>query len=349
VTNRNTIIRRQFIKQISALGVSGFIGFDLFSNKMNLADLIVGHNSHRYKIDLTWGALDSNLYPVNDCHEMVQDSKGRIVLLTNHTKNNVIIYDKKGQLQEVWGTDFPGAHGLTLHVEGGEDFLYISDNERHEVIKTTIDGKVVKVFSCPVESDHYDKIEDYIPTETAVTKNGDIYVADGYGSQYILHYSPSGELLNVFGGKGTEEKNFGNAHGICVDYRNNQESLLITDRMENKLKRFSMDGKLISTSHFPGAFICRPVVHGDNVYLATIWSGDGHENTGFVSILDKDNKIISAPCGSEPVYEKGVLKKMHQTLQVFKHPHDVCVDEDENLYVAQWNAGKSYPIKLIRI
>ncbi|MFK7775963.1 MAG: 6-bladed beta-propeller, partial [Saprospiraceae bacterium] len=111
-----------------------------FQNQ-KIKDLIIGHNSHKYKIDLNWGALNSDFHPVNDCHEMVQDSKGRIILLTNHTKNNVIIYDKSGKLIEVWGTDFPGAHGLTLNVENGEDFLYISDNERHEVIKTTIDGK----------------------------------------------------------------------------------------------------------------------------------------------------------------------------------------------------------------
>jgi hypothetical protein len=28
----------------------------------------------------------------------------------------------------------------------------------------------------------------YKPTETAIAPNGDIYVADGYGSQYILHF-----------------------------------------------------------------------------------------------------------------------------------------------------------------
>ena len=41
------------------------------------------------------GQLDFARYPVKDCHEMVQDSKGRIILLTNETKNNVIIYDKR--------------------------------------------------------------------------------------------------------------------------------------------------------------------------------------------------------------------------------------------------------------
>ena len=67
------------------------------------------------------------------------------------------------------------------------------------------------------------------------------------------------------------------------------------------------------------------------------------------SILNKKNQLISAPGGSMPVYENGKLKRMHQAVKVFQHPHDVCVDEDENLYVAQWNAGKTYPIKLIRV
>lgn len=344
------MIRRQFIKQMSAYGIGGMtVGNINFDFKKKIKDLVVGHNSHQYKIDMEWGALNSNLYPVSDCHEMVQDSKGRIVLLTNHTQNNVIIYDKKGKLLEVWGTNFPGAHGLTLNVEGGEDILYISDNERHEIIKTSIDGKLIEVFPCPLDNQFYEKKEQYIPTETAIAKNGDIYVADGYGLQHILHYNSKGKLLNVFGGRGDEEHNFDNAHGICIDTRNGKESLLITDRMKNKLKRFSMDGKLISITHLPGAYICRPVIHSDNVYLATIWSGDGSKGTGFVSILDKDNKLISAPCGSQPVYVNGKLLKMHQTLKVFQHPHDVCVDEDENLYIAQWNAGQSYPIKLIRI
>ena len=39
---------------------------------------------------------------------------------------------------------------------------------------------------------------------------------------------------------------------------------------------------------------------------------------------------------------------MLQEVAVFKHCHDVCVDEEENVYVCQWNADRSYPIKLHR-
>lgn len=344
------MIRRKFIKDISTYSLAGFASANSFGSLMHpYKDVVVGHGSHRYKIDMQWGALNANQYPVNDCHEMVQDSQGRIVLLTNHTKNNVIIYNKKGEVQEVWGTDFPGAHGLSLNVEGGEDVLYIADNNRHEVIKTSIDGKVIQVFKCPMETDHYENENQFVPTETAVAKNGDVYVADGYGMQYIIHYNAKGELLNVFGGRGKGNEHFDNAHGICIDTRGEKESLLITARMQNSLKRFSMDGTYLSRTDLPGAFICRPVIHGENVYMATIWSGDGSAETGFISILDKDNKLISAPCGSKPTYVNGKLQKLHQTLKIFKHPHDVCVDDDNNLYVAQWNAGKSYPIKMIRI
>ena len=342
--------RRGFIKKTTIASAGILASTPAVQMLATYKDAIIGHGDFRYKIDMSWGTLNAEKYPVNDCHEMVQDSKGRILLLTNHTKNNVIVYDKSGKLIEVWGTDYPGAHGLTLKVENGEDFLYISDNSRHEVIKTTIDGKVVRVFPYPKESGKYDKKEIYIPTETAIHDNGDVYVTDGYGEQYIMHYNAKGELLNTFGGRGDDDHLFNNAHGICIDHRDQSKpTLLITARQQNKLKRFTLSGEYLESYDLPGAYICRPVIHKENVYLATIWSNDGSEGTGFISILDEHNKLVSAPGGCTPEYENGQLNKMYQTLKVFTHPHDVCIDEDENLYVAQWNSGKTYPIKLLRV
>ncbi|VXB66702.1 NHL repeat-containing protein [Maribacter litoralis] len=342
--------RRTFIKNTATASAGILTCSSVGANILEYKDAIIGHGSHRYKIDLNWGALNPNYYPVNDCHEMVQDSKGRILLLTNNTKNNIIVYDRSGNLLEAWGTDYPGAHGLTLNVENGEDFLYIADNNRHEVIKTTIDGKVVQVFLYPKESGKYIAKEQYIPTETTIAENGDVYIADGYGAQYIMRYNAKGKLLQTFGGRGDEDHLFNNAHGICIDTRGGKSpELLITARQQNKLKRFTMDGEFIASIDLPGAYICRPVIKGENVYLATIWSGDGSDGTGFISILDKNNKLISAPGGCTPVYGENGLEPMYQSIKIFTHPHDVCVDDDDNLYVAQWNSGKTYPIKLNRI
>lgn len=329
---------------MAALGMPGLMSFS------TPGDLVIGHGSHRYKVDLNWGRLDSGRYPVNDCHEMVQDSKGRIYLLTNHTQNNVLIYDPSGKLLGSWGTEFPGAHGLTISDEGGEEFLYITDTERHEVIKTTLEGRVVLVLPFPQDAGKYADASAYLPTETAIAANGDIYVADGYGSQFVIHYSATGELLNVFGGNGMAQHQLTNAHGICIDARNpNDVHLLVTDRMRQRLNRYSMNGEYLDSIALPGACICRPVIKDQFIYLATIWSGTGAANTGFISILDENNQLISAPGGSVPEYVDGQLQAMQQALRVFKHPHDVCIDKDDNLYVPQWNAGKTYPIKLIRV
>ena len=38
---------------------------------------VIGHGSHKYKVHQGWGNLDASKFPVNNCHEMVQDSKGQ--------------------------------------------------------------------------------------------------------------------------------------------------------------------------------------------------------------------------------------------------------------------------------
>lgn len=298
---------------------------------------------------MNWGLLDKLQYPVKDCHEMVYTKDKRIIMLTNETKNNVIIYNKDGKLVDSWGKTYPGAHGLTLSDEGGEEYLYITDTVRHEVIKTDLKGREIWVLPFPRETEKYRNPEEYLPTETAISAEGDLYVADGYGSQYIIHYDNHGNIKNIFGGKGQAEDKFNNAHGIAIDTRAGKEVLLITARAQNKLKYFSLDGNYLSTINLNGAYICRPVIKGENVFLATIWSGDGTPNTGFISILDKEDKLISAPGGDQPQYTNNELSPMHQALEIFRHPHDVCIDEDEDLYVCQWNAGRTYPIKLYRV
>jgi hypothetical protein len=325
------------------------LGFIPFASNVYSKDLIIGHGDFRYKVDAKWGELNRDKHPVKDCHEMVQDQSGRIILLTNDTRNNVLIYNRAGKLLSSWGNSFPGAHGLTLKNEGGEDFLYLTDTELGEVIKTTLAGRVVLRIPDPVLKNDDQQIRPFSPTETAVAENGDIYVADGYGSQYIYVYDQQGNLKQEFGGPGPGEDQFYNAHGITIDERDGLPKLLITAREKNQLKYFDLAGNYLSTIDLPGAYICRPVIHRTEVYLATIWSNDKADNSGFISILDSNNQLVSAPGGREPRYNNGQLERMSQSLSLFKHPHDVCIDADDNLYIPQWNANQVYPMKLQRV
>ena len=336
--------RKNFIKN-SSLGLVGalYVPQVLIKEKV-----ILGHNNKRYKINTKWSRADVSRNPVNDCHEMVQDQKGRILLLTNETKNNVLIYNKNGKLLDTWGTEYPGAHGFTLFNENGTDTLFICDNNRHQVIKTTIDGRVLLTLDYPKETGMYTKPEEYVPTETAIAANGDIYVADGYGKDFIIQYDLNGKYIRHFGGRGKEDKHLQNAHGVCIDARNSKNpTLIVCSREQNSFKRFSMEGVYIETISLPGAWVCRPVIKGDYLYAAVLQSNNNQwKQSGFVTILDANNKVVSNLAGTEPVYKGNVPDEMFQTEKVFQYPHDVCIDDEENMYVAQWNSGKTYPYKL---
>ena len=339
--------RRNFIKQSSIVATAMAVMPSLKGFAAS-EETILGHNNKRYRLNTGWGKLDFSRYPVKDCHEMVQDGKGRIILLTNEIKNNVIIYNQSGKLITTWGSEYPGAHGLTLFNENGTEVLFICDNNRHQVIKTTLDGRVLLTLDYPKETGQYAKAEEYVPTETAIAANGDIYVADGYGKDFIIQYDYKGNYIRHFGGRGDGDKYLKNAHGVCIDNRNAlAPTLIVTSREQNAFKRYTMEGVYIDTIPLPGAWVCRPVIKGDYLYAAVLQSSSSlWKQSGFVTILDKDFKVVSNIAGSEPMYKNDTLQEMQQTTKTFQYPHDVCIDNDDNIYVAQWNSGNVYPYKL---
>ncbi|EIJ40743.1 hypothetical protein JoomaDRAFT_3813 [Galbibacter orientalis DSM 19592] len=367
------INRRNFVKNTVLIGTglatTASYGFH-FIKQLHLEDEIIGHGDYQYKVCRDWAQISRAHTSLLNCHEMQMDSKGRLLMLGDHTKNNMLVFDKSGKLLDAWGTRYPGGHGLTLNNEGGEDVLFIVDcgwwQDRNKkwhkqagvVHKTTIDGNLIFSLPDPHTIGVYNKDQIYMPTETAIGPNGDIYVADGYGSDYILQYSENGEFIRKWGGHSNEDENYNllNAHGVTIDYRDKNNPVLIcTSRTENCFKFFTLDGKFIKTVYLPGAMICRAVIDDDNIYTGVCWSEtrDGKKwikNTGFTTILDANNKVVSNPGGEKPVYKNGQLQKMYQSDKpVFAHGHDVLCDEDKNLYVCQWNAQGTPPIKLVRV
>jgi peptidylamidoglycolate lyase len=328
--------RRQFLG-ISAFGIASGVAFAANVTAVLAQDALLGHGDFKYRVVPGWGQLDPEKHPVRDCHGMVQDSQGRIILLTNHTANNVIVYDKAGNLLETWGTTYPGAHGLAIVNENGQDFLYITDHDRHQVFKTTMTGEEVMVLDFPKDG-RYTSADQYKPTDVAPIRNGDFFVCDGYGQNWIIKYDNPGEMMKIFGGK----EIFNTPHGACVDYRDpDNPVLIVTSRGEACLERFTLDGEHLDVIDLPGSQPCNIYPKGEHLFVP-------HLN-GFVSILDKDNKVVSNPGGSAPEYVDGKLQPMQQTTDTFMHPHSILVDDEDDVYVPQWNSGQTYPIKLERV
>lgn len=356
-----TLSRRKFTKVSLGAGAAALAFPNIIFGAKN-DELILGQDKFKYKQVKNWAVDNLANYPVNDCHEMVQDSKKRLIFCTNETKNNIIILDKSGKYIDSWGHDYPGAHGLTLSNENGEEFLFLTDTNKAEVYKLTLDGKTIITLGYPFESGVYKGQEQqkFYPTETAIAPNGDIYVADGYGSSYILVYDNKGKFKNIFGGNTGKADGLVQAHGVCIDTRDKKNPKVIcTSRSDNKYKIYTLDGKHLATYDFPGSYVCRPVIKGEVLYVPVIITrpdptvvDDWNSKSGFFMVLDKNYKILSAPGSNGFEYEGNTPKRMTQSADVkgiIKHVHDVCVDDEDSIYIPQWNSDKGYPLKFARV
>jgi hypothetical protein len=311
---------------------------------------ILGQGEFRYRVVPGWGVLGPDT-PVGNCHGIVCDGQGQVILLTDHTQNNVIVYDKAGKLVHKWGTMFPGAHGLSIVREGDRQVLFITDLKTHKVYKTTLDGKILNEWGWPKQTGKYDKEDDYRPSWTLHLPDGGFYVLDGYGRDYISHFDASGSLVKMFGGAEGGIRHWG-PHGGMVDLANPASpSLLIAMSDQQHLLRLSPDGEKLQQVDLPGGNPRQIRLHKNHYYVAHLadnWPKD-KSSRGFVSVLDQDLRVVSNIGGTRPVYDDaGLLQSMQHQEDVFLHPHDLIVDDDESLYVAQFASGNTYPIKLER-
>jgi hypothetical protein len=79
----------------------------------------------------------------------------------------------------------------------------------------------------------------------AIAPNGDFYVGDGYGSSHINQYNKDAQFIRTFGGLGKEPGRLDCPHGLWVDTRGDGAVLVVADRSNQRLQRFTLDGKHI--------------------------------------------------------------------------------------------------------
>jgi hypothetical protein len=328
---------------LSALSAAPFLHA---TDKAGAKRPVVGEGAYRYEVIHDWGELPRTIRYGNT-HGVVVDSQGHVYIhhtvhSTSESEDTMVVFDSKGKFVRSWGAEFKGgAHGLSLRKEGRQEFLYLCDTRRNLFLKTTLQGETVLRIEYPQESPAYavaagEQRKRYSPTNVALAPNGDIYIADGYGSSYINQYNASGQFIRTFGGKGKEQGQLDCPHGLVLDTRGPEPVLLVADRTNRRLQTFSLDGRSLGLSGQGEVKLpCHFDIHREKSGRRLLLVPDLEAR---VSLLDENNKAI-VHLGDDPSGKWGELRKKAREEFIpgkFICPHSACFDKDGNIFVVEW-------------
>jgi DNA-binding beta-propeller fold protein YncE len=289
------------------------------------AGVILGSGAHRYRVE-DWGKLPDG-WALNDVAAVVTDAKDNVYVF-NRGDHPMIVFDREGNFLRSWGEGvFHRAHGIHI---GPDESLYCTDDGDHTMRRCTLDGKVELEIGIPGRPAPFMSGEPFHRcTHTALSPDGDIYIADGYGNACVHKYSPDGKRLMSWGEPGTDPGQFNIVHNICCDL---DGWVYVADRENHRVQVFDGNGRYETqwnNLHRPcGLYMpaCRdPLCYigelGPGLAINRDWPNLGPR----LSIVTLDGKLV-ARLGDV---------RAGMALGQFNAPHGIAVDSRGDIYVGE--------------
>jgi DNA-binding beta-propeller fold protein YncE len=264
---------------------------------MAVAETIVGSGRYTYAVQEDWARLPED-WEIPAAAVTV-DSQDRVFCFNRSKEHPVIVLDREGNLLSSWGAgvfEFP--HSIRADEN---DNLWIVDRAREQALLFTPSGELLRELGTrgyrsdtgvPAEersSQAWRQVTHgggpfNLPCDIALTPEGEMFVADGYGNARVHRFAPDGSHRLSWGEPGGEPGQFRLPHGIWVDRRGR---VLVADRENDRVQIFDQDGKLLEiwpTQLIGPAFFY--VDSDDIVYVP-------EHNGGLVSVLTLDGQRLA--------------------------------------------------------
>ena len=300
--------------------------------------------AHEYTWISDWGRVGDGK-ELGNTHGCLVVTKAGNILANTDTEHAIVEFSPEGRIVRTWGKDFHGGtHGMCLRVEDGQEVLYLAHTRRHEVVKCTLDGKVLWTLGWPEASGIYQNEGQYNVTAVAVGPDGRIFAADGYGKSWVHLYDKERKYVKSFGGPGDAPGKLQTPHGLWLDTRGKEPLLLVCDRENHRLQWFTMDGEFVRSMDQDLRRPCNVTALADGGLAVA-------DLVGRVTILDsKDQLVCHLGDNPDPALraQNGVPRAKWKDGE-FLSPHGITVDAAGALYVMDWNflgrVTKLVPVK----
>lgn len=259
------------------------------------------------------------------------DRAGNVYISTD-TPRGILVFGPDGKYLRCFGPD--RIHGLHLQREADGEYLYAARPTAHEVLKIKTDGTVAWTLGYPEMAGIYASANEFNPTNIVALADGTIFVADGYGKNFIHKFDRNRKYVKSFGGPGgnpAEDGKFHRCHGLAVDTRGPKPLLVVCNRESGRVEHWDTDGNLVKVLQRGLRMPAAAHVAGDYIAIA--------ELQGRVTVLGKDNSI-AAQIGDNPQVSQRAnfgLEPAMWTEGICNSPHAVAFDANGNLIVAEWS------------
>ncbi len=267
--------------------------------------------------------------PIGACHGGIVIDKAGNIYVTTDTKRGILVFSAGGKFQRAVGPSH--IHGLEIREENGVEYIYAARPSQHEVIKLKLDGERVWAINFPEEAGLYKEASKFNPCAVTVAPDGSIYIADGYGANYVLKYGKDRKFVKAFGGPGKEEGKFNTCHGIACDTRQGKPLLLVCNRNNNRVEYWDLDGNFVKVIQKDLRMPAAVYIRGDYAVFP--------ELQGRATVLDKAGNI-AAQVGDNPNEKQRAnygLPPDQWKDGICNSPHGASIDKDGNLLVAEWS------------
>ena len=245
----------------------------------------------------------------------------------------IFVVDRNGKMVQAWPDhdklfDAPcgrGPHKIKMSPYDPDRHVWVFDDQLHQIHKFTHDGKLVMSLGTKGQRGRDGgKLFDR-PTDIAWLPDGTFFVSDGYGGTRVAKFDKTGTFLLDWGTAPKDPNNPGpnewnTVHSIAVS---KDRRVFVVDRGHRRIQVFDENGKFLDmwstgVRSLPYAHIITDDQH--------LWISDGGTS-----------RIVKYDLNGKYLYGWGAPGGLPGQ---FRGPHQLSVDQEGNLYVAEVFTGR---------
>jgi hypothetical protein len=289
-----------------------------------------------FKAVADWLKLPDGRPQIGNMHgDIAVSSKGEVYVSVQDPQAGLQVYAADGKFLRNVPNAPNDLHGFVIRRQPDGEFIFGASLRGERILKIALDGTVAMTIPGSAIPDEY-KVRNarsgqlaMLLTGMDVAPNGDLYVTDGYASDYIHRFDRTGKYLRSFGGK-KEPYNFNTLRKLAMDTRFQPARIIACDRANNRVVHLSLEGEFLGVVARDLLLPAAVTIDGDNAIIG--------ELTGRITILDKTGSVIArVGTNTETGVGTNQVKPDQWRTGFLLSPHGVAINDRGDLFVAEFN------------